>query len=86
MLTADSHLDLGWSSLHWNRDLKLPLGEIRRMELDLTPDATSAGNNTVCLPAMSEANLFLSLTTVLTGRRLVKPVEARPGCRLSKTA
>jgi len=66
MLIADSHLDLGWSSLHWNRDLRLPLGEIRRMELELTPDAKSAGNNTVCLPAMSEGNLFLSLTTVLT--------------------
>ena len=66
MLLADSHLDLGWSALHWNRDLRLPLEEIRRIEIESGSTQKGAGVNTVCLPAMREANLFLSFTTVLT--------------------
>jgi membrane dipeptidase len=66
MLLADSHLDLGWSALHWNRDLRLPLEEIRRIEVESGCTLKGAGNNTVCLPAMREANLCLSFATVLT--------------------
>jgi membrane dipeptidase len=68
MLTADSHLDLAWSALDWNRDLKLPLAEIRRIELEGGPTKRNrpAGRNTVCLPAMRDANMCLSMATVLT--------------------
>ena len=66
MLLADSHLDLAWSALNWNRDLKLPLAEIRRIEVESGSTQKGAGNGTVCLPAMHEANLFLSFATVLT--------------------
>ena len=68
MLFADAHLDLAWSALDWNRDLKLPLADIRRTEIELNRTAHNRppGRNTVCLPAMRQANLFLSLATTLT--------------------
>lgn len=66
MLFADGHLDLGWSAMAWNRDLKLPIEEIRRIEREAGSTKRGAGRNTVSLPAMREANLFLSFPTVLT--------------------
>ncbi len=68
MLTADSHLDLAWSALDWNRDLRLPLAEIRRIEREAGEVKRNrpAGRNTVCLPAMRDCNMFLSMATVLT--------------------
>ena len=32
MLIVDAHLDLAWNALDWNRDLSLPVGDIRRRE------------------------------------------------------
>ena len=33
MLIFDWHLDLAWNALEWNRDLKLPVAEIRRRKI-----------------------------------------------------
>src|SRR5208337_1262312 len=32
MIIFDAHLDLAWNALDWNRDLRLPVAEIRRRE------------------------------------------------------
>ncbi len=48
-LIFDAHLDLSMNAMEWNRDIRLPLVELRRRELGMTdkPDRT---RNTVCLP------------------------------------
>ena len=30
MIVFDAHLDLAWNAIDWNRDLKLPVADIRR--------------------------------------------------------
>src|SRR5260370_36470283 len=61
-LIFDAHLDLSMNALEWNRDIRLPLVEIRRRELGMTdkPDRT---RNTVCLPEMRRARIGLSGAT-----------------------
>ena len=78
MLTADSHLDLAWSALDWNRDLKLPLAEIRRIELEagVVKRDRPIGRNTVCLPAMRDANMCLAMATVSRGSTCPKTASA----------
>jgi len=78
MLSADSHLDLAWSAMDWNRDLTLPVAEIRRLEQEAHPGVKRArlhsvshteaamGTGTVSIPEMRKANMFLALATVLT--------------------
>jgi membrane dipeptidase len=63
MMLIDAHLDLGWNALGWNRDLTLPVPEIRRSEAGLRGKAR--GKNTVSLPAMSEGEMAVCLGTVL---------------------
>jgi membrane dipeptidase len=73
MLIFDSHLDLAWNALEWNRDLHLPLAEIRRHEQGMTEK--SRGCNTVCFPELRRARVAVFLATLLA--RLVRP-QAQP--------
>src|SRR5690242_15817678 len=63
MIVVDSHLDLAWNALIWNRDLTLPVEEIRRAEADLAEHRRGA--NTVCFPEMRKGNVAICLATVL---------------------
>ena|SRR5436190_16406445 len=36
MIVIDSHLDLSWNVLNWNRDLEFTVAEIRNMEYGLS--------------------------------------------------
>jgi membrane dipeptidase len=63
MIVVDSHLDLAWNALNWNRDLTLPIEEIRRSEADMTE--YRRGANTVCFPEMRKGNVAICLATVL---------------------
>ena len=56
MLIFDAHLDLSMNAMEWNRDIRLPLVDIRRSELGMTdkPDRT---RNTVSLPEMRSARV-----------------------------
>ena len=63
MIVVDSHLDLAWNALTWNRDLTLPVEEIRRAEADLAEHRRGA--NTVCFPEMRKGNVAICLATVL---------------------
>ncbi|MGV3761319.1 dipeptidase [Parapedobacter sp.] len=63
-LIIDAHLDLAMNALEWNRDLALPLSEIRQRESNMT-DRPDRGNGTVCLPALREGGVGLVVATQL---------------------
>jgi membrane dipeptidase len=63
MLVFDAHLDLAWNALDWNRNLLLPVADIRRLEADM-PGKGRAGN-TVSLPELRRGKVFLSIATLL---------------------
>jgi membrane dipeptidase len=63
MIVVDSHLDLAWNALNWNRDLTLPVEEIRRSEADIAE--YRRGANTVCFPEMRKGNVAICLATIL---------------------
>jgi len=63
MIIFDSHLDLAWNALNWNRDLTLPIADIRASER-ADPDPRR-GANTVCFPEMRRGNVAICLGTVL---------------------
>lgn len=63
MIVIDSHLDLSWSALNWNRDLRLSVQEIRRAEVGM--QGAHRGANTVCFPEMRRGEVAVCLATVL---------------------
>lgn len=63
MLLVDSHLDISWNALGWNRDQTWTIEEIRAAEQDF--DEQGRGTNTVCLPELRKAEVGLCLATVL---------------------
>ena len=71
MLIVDSHLDLSWNALQWNRDLRLSAHTLRNQERG--PNLNKGvGLGTVALPEMRAGRVALSLATLLvrsTGRQ-----------------
>lgn len=63
MIVIDSHLDLAWNALNWNRDLTLPVPEIRRSETGM--DGKHRGQNTVAFPEMRRGEVAVCLATLL---------------------
>jgi len=63
MLAIDSHLDLSMNALDLNRDLTLPVHEIRRREAGMSGKARSRG--TVAFPEMRAGDVGVSLATVI---------------------
>jgi len=61
-LIFDAHLDLSMNAMEWNRDIRLPLVEIRRRELGLNdlPDRT---RNVVCFPEMRRGRIGVCVAT-----------------------
>ena len=76
MLLADSHLDMGYSAMRFNRDLRIPIAEIRQREIEAGSTFKGAGRNTVSLPAMREAHIALCFATVCS--RITLPGNNRP--------
>lgn len=66
-LIFDSHLDLALNAMEWNRDLTLPLEEIRRREAHLK-DKPDRGHGTVCLPEMRRGGVGICVATQLARR------------------
>lgn len=60
----DSHLDLAWNALSFNRDLTLEVEEIRRREEGMT-DEKSRGHNTLSLPELRKAGVRVCVATLL---------------------
>jgi membrane dipeptidase len=69
MFIIDSHLDLSWNALQWNRDLRQSVYTIRTLEGGLT--GTGREVNTVALPELRAGRVALCFATLLarsTGR------------------
>ena len=76
MFIFDAHLDLSMNAMDWNRDITLPVSEIRKREIGMTdkPDRTM---NTVSLDAMRKGNVGLCVATQIA--RYVKKENPLPG-------
>ncbi len=63
MLIFDAHLDMAWNALEWNRNLMLPVEEIRQFEKhfkEIVP-----GENTVSWPALRKGKVATIIATLL---------------------
>jgi membrane dipeptidase len=65
-LIFDVHLDLSMNALEWNRDITLPLEEMRAYEKGKT-DMRARGANTVTLDEMRKAGAGLCVATQIAG-------------------
>ena len=67
MLIIDSHLDLSWNALQWNRDLRQSVYTIRGREGALKGATPTAGmaQGTVALPEMRQGRMALCCATLL---------------------
>ena len=72
----DAHLDLSMNAMEWNRDLRLPVAEMRQREKGMT-DKPDRERNTVSFPAMRAGNVGLCMATQIA--RYVKPGSKLPG-------
>ncbi|MEC3966545.1 dipeptidase [Flagellimonas halotolerans] len=76
MFIFDAHLDLAMNALEWNRDLTLPVSEIREREEGMS-DKPDRAKNTVSLPDMRKGNIGLCMATQIA--RYVKKGSPIPG-------
>jgi membrane dipeptidase len=63
MLVVDAHLDLAWNALNWNRDLRMPISEVRRLESAM--EDGHRGASTVCFEEMRKGEVGICLATLL---------------------
>ncbi|MBG9374940.1 membrane dipeptidase [Panacibacter sp. DH6] len=83
MFIIDAHLDLSMNALEWNRDLRLPVTDIRKREAGMT-DKPDRGNNTVSLDELRKANTGLVVATQIA--RFVAPGNPLPGWHSAEQA
>jgi membrane dipeptidase len=67
-LWIDSHLDLAWNALSFDRDLTQSLESINAREMGMT-DSPARGHATVSLPEMRRGQLAVCLATLLVHSR-----------------
>ncbi len=70
-LIFDSHLDLAWNAIDWNRDLKKSVAEIRQREREEQIHGKGRGVNTVSFPDLRRGRVGLFIATLLA--RLHRP-------------
>ena len=63
MIVVDSHLDLAWNALNWNRDLTRTVSEIRSAEAGM--NNFRRGANTVALPELRQGEVAVCVATLL---------------------
>jgi membrane dipeptidase len=76
MFIIDAHLDLAMNAMEWNRDLKLPVSDLREREKGLT-DKPDRARNMVSLPALREGKVGLVVATQIA--RYVRKGSPLPG-------
>jgi membrane dipeptidase len=76
MFIIDAHLDLSMNAMEWNRDLRLPVTDLRRRETGLT-DKPDRGKGTVSLPELRKGRIGLVVATQIA--RFVAPENPLPG-------
>jgi membrane dipeptidase len=64
-LIFDAHLDLAWNALDWNRDLLLPVAEIRRREIEQHMSGKGRGENTVSFVELRNGGVGIFIATLL---------------------
>ena len=73
MLVFDAHLDLAWNAVEWNRNLELPVSEIRQFERQY--EGIVPGDCTVSYPELQRGELGVVIATLLARRHhKVKPL------------
>jgi membrane dipeptidase len=72
----DAHLDLAWSAVFFNRDLKADVNAVRERERAMTDEPTR-GRGTVTFPELKKANVAVCVATLLA--RGGPAQEPRPG-------
>jgi membrane dipeptidase len=63
MFIIDAHLDISYNALQWNRDQRMTVAEIRRLEAGMAEKGR--GTNTVAFPELRAAEVGICLATVL---------------------
>jgi membrane dipeptidase len=76
MFIVDAHLDLAMNAMEWNRDLRMPITEIRKRERDMS-DKPDRGNNTVTFDELRKGNIGLVVATQIA--RYVERGSNLPG-------
>jgi len=76
MFIIDAHLDLSMNAMEWNRDLRLPVDDIRFRERGMT-DKPDRAKGTVSLPALRQGGIGLVVATQIA--RYVAPDNPLPG-------
>jgi len=76
MFTIDAHLDLSMNAMEWNRNLRLPVADIRKTETGLT-DKPDRAKGTVAFPELRKGNTGLVVATQIA--RYVAPGNPLPG-------
>ena len=67
MFTIDAHLDLATNAITLNRDLTLPVHNIRNKEKKMGwTDTQDRGNGTVALPELRKGNIGLVVATIIS--------------------
>src|SRR5437660_9924042 len=69
MIIFDAHLDLAWNAIDFNRDLRLPVADIRKSEQGMP--GKSRGCNTVSFPELRRGKVAIFIATLLA--RLLRP-------------
>ena len=64
MLIVDSHLDIAWNALQWERDYLQSVYTIRSQEASMR--GPGRAQNTVALPEMREARIAVAIVTLLS--------------------
>src|SRR5579862_7844192 len=64
-LIFDAHLDLAWNALDWNRDLRLPVADIRRREREQQMNGKGRGENTVSFVELRRGRVGIFIATLL---------------------
>lgn len=76
MLMIDSHLDISWNALSYDRDQTLTIAQIRERESAMP--GVARGRNTVSLPELRRAEIGICLATVLArAKPNTKPVKTQ---------
>ncbi|MBS1663501.1 MAG: membrane dipeptidase [Bacteroidetes bacterium] len=76
MFIVDAHLDLSMNAMEWNRDLRLPVNDIRAREKGLI-DKPDRAKGTVSLPELRRGGIGLVVATQIG--RYVAPGNPLPG-------
>ena len=76
MFAIDAHLDLSMNAMEWNRNLRLPVNDIRRREEGQT-DKPDRAKGVVSFPELRKGNVGLVVGTQIA--RFVAPDNPLPG-------